>query len=143
MQRFLDAQAEVWDSVIAELTLGRKQSHWMWFVFPQLSGLGRSHISRKFSIPDLSAATEYLDHQILGERLRVCTMLVCAQLPTTPLTKIFPRPDHLKFKSSMTLFKLAASSVADQNLFAKALGQYCDGKQCELTETLLWQIEQR
>jgi len=137
LQYFLDAQAGVWDSVISELTVGRKQSHWMWFVFPQLSGLGRSYTARKFAIPDLFVANEYLDHPIFGARLRTCTMLVCSQIPTTPLTDIFPPRDNLKFKSSMTLFKLAAMSATDQNLFAQALVQYCDGKCCELTQKKL------
>ena len=143
MQRFLDPQAGVWDSVISELTVGRKQSHWMWFVFPQLCGLGRSHTARKFAITDLFKAKEYLDHPILGARLRTCTMLVCSQIPPAPLTDIFSPPDNLKFKSSMTLFKLAAMSATDQNLFTQALVQYCDGKCCELTQKSLRQSHQR
>ena len=104
--RFIEAQAPVYSRVCSELRQGRKVSHWMWFVFPQIEGLGRSGMARKFAISSLEEARAYLDHPVLGPRLRECTRLVC-QISETTIQEIFGSPDDMKFRSCMTLFSRA------------------------------------
>ena len=120
LQRFLDAQAPVIDAVRSELRAGRKRSHWMWFVFPQIQGLGISAMSRRFAISSRDEATAFLRHPILGARLRECTLLV-NQVEGRTAYEIFGDPDCSKFHSSMTLF-----SDGDV-LFQDALRKYFDG----------------
>jgi uncharacterized protein (DUF1810 family) len=120
LHRFVEAQEPVYRQVCAELRRGRKTSHWMWFVFPQVQGLGRSPMAQKFGIASLAEARAYLDHPILGPRLRECTQLVVNVEGRTAL-EIFGRPDDMKFRSSMTLFSLAAPEDA---LFKSALTKY-------------------
>ena len=103
LQRFVDAQAPVIDQVRHELTQGRKRSHWMWFVFPQLQGLGYSAIARKFAISDAQEAAAYLQHPVLGPRLIECSRLVL-DVDGRSIEEIFGYPDYLKFCSCMTLF---------------------------------------
>lgn len=123
-QRFLQAQEPVFAQVLQELRQGRKRSHWMWFIFPQLAGLGVSETARYYALPDFDAAKHYLGHPVLGERLRECTRLLNA-VQGRSLREIFGPPDDLKFCSSMTLFEQVAGP---ESLFAAALDKYCDGR---------------
>lgn len=125
LERFLEAQEPVYAQVRAELRAGRKRTHWMWFVFPQLQGLGQSPISRRYALASLDEARAYLDHPVLGPRLLECTQLVSA-LEGRTLAEIFGFPDDLKFRSCMTLFAAAGGSEAP--LFEAALAQYCQGE---------------
>jgi uncharacterized protein (DUF1810 family) len=106
LRRFVEAQAAVWPAVLRELGAGRKTSHWMWFVFPQLRGLGRSGTARRFALSGLSEARAYLAHPLLGPRLLKATRLVLAIEDRSALA-IFGSPDALKLRSSMTLFEAA------------------------------------
>src|SRR5262245_56572352 len=103
LQRFVEAQDAVYNQVCSELRNGRKTSHWMWFVFPQIEGLGHSPMARKFAISALQEARAYLDHPILGLRLRECTRLLNS-INGVAIEEILGYPDDLKFRSSMTLF---------------------------------------
>jgi uncharacterized protein (DUF1810 family) len=125
--RFLDAQDEIYDQVIAELSNGRKRSHWMWFIFPQLAGLGRSAMTQRYAIHDLDQARRYLADPILGPRLRQVTKLMIDQKAESAL-EILGSPDDLKFRSCLTLFREAASENSDRVLFAKALDQFYHGQ---------------
>ena len=122
LQRFIDAQDRVYDGVCRELRAGRKTSHWMWFVFPQIAGLGRSPTAMRFAISSLDEARAYLAHPVLGRRLRECASLVNAVQNKTA-HEIFGYPDDLKFHSCMTLFAHAAS---DNDVFVEALSKYFD-----------------
>lgn len=134
LQHFLDAQARVIDAVRRELAAGRKQSHWMWFVFPQIKGLGRSAAAQRYAIADLEEARSYLAHPILGPRLLECVQLVRA-IKTKTLTEIFGTPDDLKFRSSMTLFFRASGNP----VFHDALTQFCGGEEDQETlRRLYW-----
>jgi uncharacterized protein (DUF1810 family) len=123
LDRFLTAQEPVFETVLDELHAGAKQSHWMWFVFPQLKGLGRSPLALRFGISGIEEAGAYLAHPILGLRLRKCVEAVLG-VPDRSLRQIFGSPDDLKFRSSMTLFALADGSELH---FQKALDRYCGG----------------
>lgn len=124
LERFRGAQAPVFDAVLAELTAGRKRSHWMWFVFPQVAGLGSSAMARRYAIGTLAEAEAYLADPVLGGRLRRCTDLVLA-IEGRSLIAILGSPDDVKFRSSMTLFGRAAPGEAR---FRAALDRYCDGE---------------
>jgi uncharacterized protein (DUF1810 family) len=124
MRRFVDAQNGVYDQVRSELREGRKRGHWIWFIFPQIRGLGRSHMAEAFAIASKDEAAAYLGHPVLGARLRECTQLV-TQVEGRALEEILGYPDNLKFRSSMTLF---AQATADNQLFLAALGKYCNGE---------------
>jgi uncharacterized protein (DUF1810 family) len=110
LQRFVDAQAPVYPRVLAELRQGRKQSHWMWFIFPQIAGLGHSPMAQRFAIASRAEALAYLGHGVLGSRLRECTALVNAVEGRT-INEILGSPDDLKFRSSMTLFGALSSEA--------------------------------
>ena len=120
LHRFVDAQAGVYDDALAELTRGRKTSHWMWFIFPQLKGLGHSETSRYFGIASRDEAKAYLQHPLLGPRLRQCVDRLMALDDANPHA-IFGSPDDLKLRSSLTLF--AAVAGADTR-FQKALERF-------------------
>ena len=120
LQRFVEAQNPVIDQVRGELRAGCKRSHWMWFVFPQISGLGASPMAKRYAIASLAEAKAYLQHPVLGARLRECTQLVTETEGRT-IEEIFGHPDDLKFRSSMTLF---AHATADPNPFADAIKKY-------------------
>ncbi len=120
LQRFVEAQNPVFDQVLAELRAGRKRSHWMWFVFPQISGLGGSPMAKRYAISSQTEAEAYLQHPILGPRLRECTRLVTETEGRT-IEEIFGHPDDLKFRSSMTLF---AHATADRQPFTAAIQKY-------------------
>ena len=129
LQRFLDAQDPVFEQVRSELRGGRKEGHWMWYVFPQLEGLGHSWMAQRFAIASLDEAEAYLRHPILGSRLRECTQLVNL-IEGRSVDEIFGHPDDVKFRSSMTLFAKAAS---DNSVFTSALQNYFDGERDPLT----------
>lgn len=133
LQRFVQAQAPVYDQVQAELRDGRKQSHWMWFIFPQLAGLGRSATARRFAIASLDEAKAYLAHPVLGTRLRECAGLVLA-VRQRSIHDIFGSPDDLKFHSSMTLFNRADPGAP---VFEQCLLEYFAGKGDPKTLALL------
>jgi len=123
LKRFQDAQAPVIEQVRVELRAGKKRGHWMWFVFPQIAGLGRSETAQTFAIASLDEARAYLAHEILGPRLRECTALVVA-LQGRTIGEIFGYPDDLKFHSSITLFACAAPN---EPVFREALNKYFGG----------------
>lgn len=133
LHRFLDAQERVYDTVLAELLVGRKSSHWIWFIFPQIAGLGRSATAEQFAIGSLDEAKAYLQHPTLGPRLRACTQLVL-DVNGRSAEEIFGYPDHLKFRSCMTLFLTAGT---DNTIFKDALLKYFDCKPDQLTLDLL------
>jgi uncharacterized protein (DUF1810 family) len=133
LQRFLDAQERVYDTVLDELRAGRKSSHWMWFIFPQIIGLGHSGMAQQFAIASLDEAKAYLQHPILGPRLRECTQLVL-NVEGHSTEEIFSYPDNLKFRSCMTLFMAATT---DNKIFKDALLKYFDGKPDTLTLDIL------
>ncbi|AOJ65971.1 calpastatin [Burkholderia ubonensis] len=124
LQRFVDAQDPVYAQVCDELRSGRKRSHWMWFVFPQIEGLGDSVMAQRYAIASLSEADAYLRHPVLGERLRECTRLV-NHVDGRSIQEIFGYPDYLKFRSSVTLFAHAAT---DNAVFVEALEKYYGGE---------------
>ncbi|MFL9903881.1 DUF1810 domain-containing protein [Paraburkholderia fungorum] len=123
-QRFVDAQEPVYAQVCEELRGGRKRSHWMWFVFPQIQGLGTSAMAQRFAISTLAEAEAYLRHPILGQRLRGATRLVNL-VKDRSIEEIFGYPDDLKFKSSLTLF---ARATSDNEIFMEALRKYFGGE---------------
>ena len=123
LERFVAAQERVWPAVVAELAAGAKRSHWMWFVFPQIAGLGSSPMAARFAVASLAEARDYLAHPVLGPRLREATGLMLRHAGTPPGAILGPI-DALKFRSSMTLFQLAAPGEA---LFQKALDAFYGG----------------
>ena len=138
LERFVVAQDPLLAQVCAELADGRKRSHWMWFIFPQLRGLGSSPTARHFAISSLGEARAYLAHPLLGERLRECTRLVNGVAGSTA-ERIFGYPDYLKFRSCMTLFAHAAGDppAATDRIFGEALARYFGGEPDPLTLNLL------
>jgi len=124
LQRFVDAQAPVYARAVAELRAGQKQSHWMWFIFPQIKGLGSSPAAQRFAIASRGEAKAYLDHPLLGPRLHECTRLV-TNLQGRSIEDILGYPDDLKFRSSMTLFASVAENKAD---FTAALDKFYGGE---------------
>lgn len=125
--RFLDAQDQIYDQVVEELAKGRKETHWMWFIFPQLAGLGRSGMAQHYAIRDLDQANRYLADSILGPRLRQVVKLLLDQKGKSAF-EILGSPDDLKFRSCLTLFREAAGADADRALFTKALDQFYGGE---------------
>ena len=129
LSRFIVAQAHVFDTVHAELAAGRKRTHWMWFVFPQIEGLGTSATARTYAIRSLDEARAYLAHDVLGRRLRDCTLLTLRS-GVMDAHAIFGSPDDLKFRSSMTLFAVASQRQAP---FTDALSTFFAGEDDALT----------
>ncbi len=129
LQRFLDAQAPVYEQVLRELRAGRKTSHWMWFIFPQIAGLGHSPMAQKFAISGRAEAESYLQHPVLGPRLTECTQLVNQQ-DGRAIEDILGDIDGLKFRSSMTLF---AKVAGNNQIFVEAIEKYYAGEFDELT----------
>jgi len=132
LERFLDAQAPTYDGALTELRRGAKRGHWMWFVFPQLAGLGHSPTAQKYGLTGPDEATDYLAHPVLGTRLRECAHALL-ELPGTDPVEVLGLVDALKLRSSMTLF----AAVTDDPVFVQVLEQYYGGKQDELTLELL------
>jgi len=133
LSRFEQAQAPVYEQVLAELREGHKRSHWMWFIFPQLAGLGHSAMAQRFAIASLDEAKAYLAHPVLGARLRECARLVLA-VPDRSIHYIFGSPDDLKFRSCMTLFSRAAPA---EPVFQQCLQKYFAGHGDPQSITLL------
>jgi len=138
LKRFVDAQQMVYGNVVAELSRGEKRSHWMWFIFPQVAGLGFSSMAERFAIASPEEATAYLAHETLGQRLRECTRLVLAVRNKTA-HDVFGSPDDLKFRSSMTLF----GAVSDDPLFGEAIARYYAGEKDQATLGILARIAHR
>jgi uncharacterized protein (DUF1810 family) len=128
-QRFLKAQDLTYARVAQELKAGRKQGHWMWFIFPQAAGLGRSAASRRYAIQSKAEALAYLNHPILGDRLRQCACILL-ELKGKSAHAIFSSPDDLKLRSCMTLF---AEISEPGSVFTKVLDHYYDGNRCLFT----------
>ena len=124
LRRFVDAQQPVYEKVLGELRAGRKRSHWMWFIFPQIAGLGHSAMAVRFAISSLDEAVAYLAHSVLGQRLRECTALVAGS-ESHSIAEIFGYPDDMKFRSSMTLFSRAAPQ---EPIFVACLQKYFGGE---------------
>ena len=129
LQRFVDAQEPVYERVRTELKNGRKRSHWMWFIFPQITGLGHSAMAQRYAISSLSEAKGYLAHPILGPRLRECTRLV-VQVDGKSAYDILGSPDDMKFHSCTTLFARAAPQ---EQIFLDALEKYFGGAEDQAT----------
>lgn len=129
LNRFVEAQTGVYETALAELRGGRKRSHWMWFIFPQITGPGSSAMARRYAIGSLAEARAYLAHPLLGERLRTCTRAVNAWEDRSAHT-LFGAPDDVKFRSSMTLFAQADPDAPD---FTRALATFFDGRPDPLT----------
>ncbi len=134
LERFVTAQAPVFDTALAELQSGRKRTHWMWFVFPQLRGLGFSPTAQFYGIGSIEEARGYLAHPLLGPRLIRCTRTVL-ESNTGSLHDIFGSPDDLKFRSSMTLFESLAEGA--NSVFAQALQRWCAGERDARTLELI------
>jgi uncharacterized protein (DUF1810 family) len=126
LSRFLAAQDAAYPQVLSELQACRKTSHWMWFVFPQIAGLGQSDMARRYAIADLTEAAAYLNHPDLGPRLRAVTSLMLA-CSGASARQILGAPDDMKFRSSLTLFQAVAASPEDAALFTAGLVRYFDG----------------
>ena len=133
LDRFVAAQRQSYEAACAELRAGRKRSHWIWFIFPQMRGLGVSATAQLYGITTLDEARAYLAHPVLGPRLDECMRLVLA-IEGRTLHEIFGSPDDLKFRSSMTLFALASPG---ESSFEAALTQFCDGRKDPATLRLL------
>ena len=130
LEHFVTAQAPVFETVLADLRAGRKRTHWMWFVFPQLSGLGRSSTARFYGIGSIDEARAYLAHPVLGPRLDLCTRTVLAS-ESSSLHAMFGSPDDMKFRSCMSLFSFAMDGP--DNPFRHALVRWCGGRSDEQT----------
>ncbi len=133
LRRFVDAQAHTYDQALAELRAGRKRSHWMWFVFPQIAGLGRSPTARHYAIRDLDEAREYLAHPVLGPRLVEASQALL-DLGTSDAEAVLGGIDALKLRSSMTLFEATAP---DEPVFGEVLDRLYGGRRDEATATRL------
>jgi uncharacterized protein (DUF1810 family) len=134
LERFVSAQASVYSEALAEIRSGRKRTHWIWFIFPQVAGLGHSSTSMHYAIRSLEEARAYLKHPLLGSRLTECAEAVLAVEGRTA-SDIFPYPDDLKLRSCMTLF--AAATAGPESVFARVLEKYFQGKHDERTLQLL------
>jgi len=137
LSRFINAQESVYDSVLAELRNGRKRTHWMWYIFPQIDGLGHSATSKHYAIKSIEEAWQYLNHLVLGQRLLECAEAVFA-IEGRSISEIFGYPDNLKLKSSMTLFTYVAAPCS---VFARILDKYFNGEQDALTLQLLEKLK--
>jgi uncharacterized protein (DUF1810 family) len=129
LERFVTAQSDVYAAVVAELSRGRKTTHWMWFVFPQLAGLGSSAMAQRYALSGLDEARTYLAHPVLGARLRECARLAI-ESPAARIDVLFGAPDDLKFHACMTLF---AHASPDDELFARALQRFFQGRRHDAT----------
>jgi uncharacterized protein (DUF1810 family) len=133
LARFVKAQADTYETALAELQSGVKRSHWIWFIFPQMKGLGQSSMSHRYGIGSLQEAEAYLAHPLLGPRLEHCTRTVLA-IHGASLSAIFGTPDDMKFRSCMTLFAHAARADSP---YRAALNRWCDGVEDHATLALL------
>ena len=129
LERFVQAQAPVYATAVAELRAGHKRTHWMWFIFPQIAGLGHSDMAQRYALASGDEAAAYLAHPVLGARLRECASIV-ASLDGRTAEDIFGHPDDLKFRSSMTLF---ADVAPDEGVFQACIDKYFDGEADDAT----------
>ena len=136
LAKFVDAQKDVYEQALAELKSGKKQSHWMWFIFPQLAGLGSSMRAHYYALTDVDQAKRYLADFVLGDRLRECVSAVMKHRDKSAWD-ILGSPDNWKFKSCITLFAIAATDDGDRDLFQKALQQFFSGERDKKTAALL------
>jgi uncharacterized protein (DUF1810 family) len=134
LQRFVDAQSRNYDQALAEIRAGHKESHWMWYVFPQIAGLGSSPTSRRYAIRGRDEAAAYLAHPVLGPRLVACCDALLALAPGTPAEHVLGWPDHLKLRSSVTLF---AQVSPPGSVFERVLERYFAGEPDAQTLQLL------
>ena len=134
LRRFVEAQGPTYDTALAEITAGAKQSHWMWFVFPQLKGLGRSSTAQYYGLVSIDEAKAYLAHILLGPRLHEITQ-AALDAPAPSLRALFGTPDDMKFRSSMTLFEKAAGDAG--SIFDQVLNRWCSGERDRATLDLL------
>ena len=134
LDRFVEGQRQTFDIALDEVRNGKKRSHWMWYIFPQLKGLGFTDISKYYAIRDLNEAKAFLRHTILGTRLLTITSALL-ELECRDAYKIFGTPDELKLKSSMTLFSLADDET--NNIFQQVIIEFFDGKRDQKTLHLL------
>lgn len=133
LERFIEAQAHNYTEALIEISIGRKTSHWMWYVFPQIIGLGFSEMSRKYAIQNMQEADFYLSHELLGKRLvAVCEVLLKVECKT--IYEILGSPDDIKLKSCMTLFSLASNT---HPIFEEMLEKYFQGERCLRTLKIL------
>jgi len=139
LSRFVSAQARIYDEVLAELRSGQKRTHWMWFIFPQIEGLGYSATSMHYAIKSEAEARQYLKHPVLGRRLLECAETVL-NIEGRSASDIFGYPDDLKLKSSMTLF---AYVTHPESVFARVLDKYFQGKHDAMTVSLLERLKAR
>ena len=139
---FVNAQAEIYSQVVEELTAGRKRTHWMWFIFPQLAGLGHSAMAQRYAIRNLDQARRYLADPILGSRLRHDVELMAHHKGKSAL-EILGSPDDFKFRSCITLFGQAALHNSDRLLFTEALDQFFGGEPDPRTLELLRELHSR
>ena len=132
LQRFIDAQSSSYQTALSEIKSGRKRSHWMWFIFPQIQGLGLSETARTYALADAQEAADYLAHPVLGTRLlEICQALL--GLASNDAHHIFGSPDDLKLKSSMTLF----ASLGTNPVFQRVLDKFCHGARDDKTLRIL------
>jgi uncharacterized protein (DUF1810 family) len=124
LRRFVEAQTPVFDRALAELRAGRKQTHWMWFVFPQIAGLGHSAMARRYAIAHMDEARAYLAHELLGPRLCMCAQAMLLHSDRSAI-QILGSPDDIKLRSSMTLF---ATAAPEQAIFRQVLDSFFDGE---------------
>ena len=129
VERFVSAQKDVWDGVLSELRAGEKRGHWMWYIFPQIIGLGCSYMARRYAIQDMAEAREYLLHPVLGVRLREAMSMVLMHRGRKTPKDIFSDIDALKLRSSATLFNI----VSPNDVFKEVLDVFYGGKPCEKT----------
>ncbi|WP_333874136.1 DUF1810 domain-containing protein [Methylobacter sp.] len=137
LSRFTTAQESIYANVLAELKNGRKRTHWMWYIFPQIDGLARSTTSKHYAIKSLEEARQYLNHPVLGKRLLECAEAVFA-VEGRSIPEIFGYPDNLKLKSSMTLFAYVSAPCS---VFARVLDKYFNGERDALTLQLLEKLQ--
>ncbi|TFV47804.1 DUF1810 domain-containing protein [Blastococcus sp. TF02A-35] len=133
LQRFVDAQRDTYDQALSELRAGQKRTHWMWFVFPQVAGLGRSGMAQRFAVADLDEARAYVAHPVLGRRLVECARALTALDVDDPVAVMGP-VDAVKLRSSMTLF---AHAAPDQPVFREVLDHYFAGEEDDATTSRL------
>jgi uncharacterized protein (DUF1810 family) len=136
LKRFVAAQDSVYPQVVRELSAGQKRSHWMWFIFPQIAGLGFSAMARRFALRSRAEANAYLAHAVLGPRLIECTKLVLAVQDRT-INEILGSPDDMKFRSSMSLF----GAVSENPIFDQAISVYYDGARDQATIDILQALD--
>ena len=132
MKRFIEAQEQHYQLALDEVRTGKKQNHWIWYIFPQMRGLGHSYFSHLYGICDLEEAEEYMNHEVLGKRLREITTALLAHENCT-VEEIFGDLDAMKVKSCMTLFDI----ISPDDIFAEVLNKFYDSKRCDLTLRML------